>query len=106
MATQRHCLSCQAVADLEQIAEYLGQHSPDAADRVLDTLFETFEAIATNREIGTSLEELRPGLRMFVPAKPASNYVVFFYAVPDGIMVSTVVHSARDWTGMFLSGDR
>ncbi len=43
---------------------------------------------------------------MFVPAKPASNYVVFFYAVPDGIMVSTVVHSARDWTGMFLSGDR
>lgn len=106
MALQRYRLSSQAVVDLEQIADYLGDQSQSAADRVLDELFRTFDALAISTEMGMSLHELRPGLRMFVPSKPAASYAVFYYLVSDGVMISGVIHSARDWIGMFSSGER
>jgi plasmid stabilization system protein ParE len=106
MAPQQFRLSRQAIADLEGISEYLGKRSPAAADRVIDALFETFDALAVSRELGTRLENLRSGLRMFVPLRPADKYVVFYYLVPDGVMISDVVHSARNWFDLFSRGER
>jgi toxin ParE1/3/4 len=99
-------LSRPAISDLEQIADYLGERNPSAGDRVIDELFRSFETLSTNPELGMSLEELRPALRMFVPCKPATNYLVFYYVVPDGVMISRVIHAARDWMGMFSRGER
>jgi toxin ParE1/3/4 len=56
--------------------------------------------------MGSLREDLYPNLRMFVAKKPAQNYVVFFYPIPDGIEVSDVIHGARDWVGMFARGER
>ena len=58
-----------------------------------------------NPEMGMSLDELRAELRM-VPSKPATNYLIFYYVVPDGIMVSGVIHASRDWIGMFTRHER
>jgi toxin ParE1/3/4 len=106
MALPWYRLSRRAIADLEQISDYLGEQNPSAADRVIDELFRTFDALAAYPKIGTSLDDLRLELRMFVPSKPAASYVVFYYPVPDGVMISGVIHAARDWIGMFSSGER
>ena len=105
MSLNRYRLSRHATVDLEQIADYLGDRSPAAADRVIDTLFRTFDALTSNPEIGTSLDHLRADLQMFVPDRPADRYVVFYYRVPDGILIAGVIHSARDWLGMFMRGE-
>lgn len=106
MGTPTYRLAQRAVADLEAIAEYLGARNPSAADRVVDELFRTFDAIAISPNMGTNLDELRPGLRVYVPERPATNYLVFYYRVSDGVMVSGVIHAARDWIGMISGGER
>ncbi len=106
MAAPKYRLARRAISDLEQISDYLGQRNPSAADRVVDELFRAFDLLAISPEMGISLDELRPQLRMFLPSKPAANYLVFYYVVPDGVMVSGVIHSARDWIGMFSRGER
>jgi toxin ParE1/3/4 len=106
MAMRRYRLAHRAVADLEQISDYIGQRNPSAADRVIDELFKSFDLLAGEPEMGISLHELRPQLRMLQPSKPAANYLVFYYPVPDGVMISGVIHAARDWVGMFSRGER
>jgi toxin ParE1/3/4 len=69
-------------------------------------LWNTFELLAANPEIGSQRDDLHPHVRMFTPARPASNYIVFFYPRTDGVEIADVVHAARDWLGMFASGER
>lgn len=102
----RYRLSRRALADLSEIADYLKQHSSVAAERVLDSLLRAFEILAENNELGAPRDDLHPGLRMFVPKKPAHNFVILYYPIEGGIEVSDVVHAARDWLGLFLHGDR
>jgi toxin ParE1/3/4 len=106
MASPGYRLAAGAVGDVEQISEYIGHHNLFAADRVIETIFQTLDAIAINPEMGTNLDELRPGLRMFIPPRPAANYVIFYYCDTSRITITAVLHSARDWLGMFLRGER
>jgi plasmid stabilization system protein ParE len=103
MATCGYRISRPAIADLESISDYLAERSLAAADRVIDALNDTFRSIARDREIGTSLENLRPGLRMSIGSKPADKFIVFYYLVSDGVMVSRVLHSSRDWSPLLIA---
>jgi toxin ParE1/3/4 len=106
MAAPQYRLARQVITDLEGISYYLGQRSPTAADRVIDELFRVFDSLAVEPETGISLDDLRQNLRVCIPLKPAANYLVFYYVVPDGVMISAIIHSARDWIGMFARGER
>jgi len=102
MATYGYRLSRPAIADLEEISVFLSNRSTSAADRVIDAIRDTFRLIARDREIGTCLESMRPGLRMSLASKPADKFIVFYYLVADGVMISRVLHSARDWPEMLF----
>jgi plasmid stabilization system protein ParE len=43
---------------------------------------------------------------MSLGSKPAENFIVFYYLVPDGVMISRVIHAARDWPAILMGGDR
>jgi toxin ParE1/3/4 len=102
----RYRLALQVVADLEGIADYLGHRSPTASDRVIDEVFRAFDSLADDPEAGTNIDHIRPHLRLLVPSKPAANYLVFYYVVADSVMISAIIHAARDWIGMFDRGER
>jgi plasmid stabilization system protein ParE len=106
MAAPTFRLTSQAQGDLNEIADYLRERSPTAAHRVLDALHRTFKTLAENPGIGAHREDLPPGLRMFVPSKPATKYIVFYTTIESGVLITDVIHSARDWVGMFDSGER
>ena len=74
MSTIKFRLSRQARTDLERIADYLAKRSPDAAERVLDTLLEAFEFLGENPLAGVARDDLHPHLRMFVPRRPAASF--------------------------------
>ena len=106
MAAQEFQLTNQACADLEAIADYLHSRSATAAYRVIDQLFETFLSLAADPGMGVHRHDLPTRLLMFVPAKPAGKYIVFYSTIERGILVTDIIHSARDWVGMFDSGER
>ena len=103
----RYRLSRQAHADLDDIWSYIviEKNRPAAAKRVIERLFETFERLAEQPELGTRRDDLRPNLRVFCPRKPAQNYLVFFYPLHEGIEVNTVLHAARDFPTLFGGGN-
>jgi toxin ParE1/3/4 len=106
MAANRYRLSNRASGDVEEIANYLVSQSPGAARRIVLELKATFKVLAANPELGSRCEDLRPGIRQFVPSRPANKYIVFYYSLADGVEISDVIHSARDWQSMFTAGVR
>jgi len=106
MPSPRYRISKRALADLDGIADYVGERNPNAASRVLQTLLKSFESLAGSPATGIARDDLHPGLRIFSPVRPAHNYVICFYSFDDGIEISDVIHAARDWPELFHSGDR
>ena len=87
----------QAEADLEEILDYLDEHSPDAADRFAVIFKEKTEALAQMPEMGRVREELAPGLRSL----NAGNYLIFYRPAEGGIQVIRITHGSRDLPSLF-----
>jgi toxin ParE1/3/4 len=103
----RFRLSRQADADLEEIARYVAVDNPQAAVGIIEALEVAFRILADAPEIGSLRDDLMPGLRMFSPKRPASNYIIFYYILPERpIEISDVIHTSRDWATLFQSGQR
>jgi toxin ParE1/3/4 len=98
-------LSRHARSDLVEIAGSLGERNPSAADRVIEALSDTFRQLAQSPRMGTIRDDIRPNLRIFSPSRPAHNYVVLFYPIPEGVEIAGVYHAAQDWPAIFLRSD-
>ncbi len=81
-----------AEVDLFLIWEHISAENPDAADRVLDRLEEIFTLMATQPLMGRERPELAAQLRSF----PAENYLIFYFALDDGINVMRVLDGRQD----------
>ena len=57
MSERRYRLTDQALEDLRGIAAYIGQHSPSAAERVIDSLIGAFVLLANNPDMGTNRDD-------------------------------------------------
>jgi toxin ParE1/3/4 len=101
-------LSQQAQEDIDAIWNYIAieNNNPAGARRVLNRFFDAFTFLAEHPGGGTAREDLRPNVRLFSPRRPAHNYVIFFYPIHGGIEISAVIHGARDYAALFLSGER
>ncbi|MBG7601984.1 MAG: type II toxin-antitoxin system RelE/ParE family toxin [Gammaproteobacteria bacterium] len=87
----------QAEEDLLDIWCYIARDNPDAADAWIDQLGETAWRLAENPEIGTTREELLPGIRSF----PVGNYILFYQAIDDGIDLIRVLSAYRNLESLF-----
>ena len=106
MSANRYRLSNRASDDIEKIANYLVDQSPDAARRIVLELKTTFKVLAANPELGARCDDLKSGIRQFIPSRPANKLIIFYYVMAEGVEISDVIHSARDWQTMFNSGER
>ena len=84
----------QAEEDLLDIWCYIARDNPDAW---IDQLGETAWRLAENPEIGTTREELLPGIRSF----PVGNYILFYQAIDDGIDLIRVLSAYRNLESLF-----
>jgi plasmid stabilization system protein ParE len=78
----RFRIARRGATDLEEIAEYIGQRNPSAADRVIDELFHSFAQLADNPDFGISLDELRPTSVCFSRPNPHPNTSFFTMSYP------------------------
>lgn len=94
----------EAEQDLIDIADYLSQWSPTAAQRVLDDIERTCRTLASNPGLGRSREDLGPGLR----SMPVGKYIIIFRAAPaqSTVEIIRVLHGRRNIPTVFGgSGD-
>jgi toxin ParE1/3/4 len=83
--------------DLFEIAVYIGRDNPAAADNLIDTIDEKFSLLAQFPRLGRDRSELADDMRSF----PVGNYVIFYRALRDGIIVLRVLHGARNLRRIF-----
>jgi toxin ParE1/3/4 len=89
----------RASADLSEIWEFIAQENIERADAFIDRIDEKFRALAEQPLMGRERRELGPGIRSIAMAP----YVVFYEALPDGVMIVRVLHGARDVKAQFES---
>ena len=87
-----------AEADAVEIWVYIAQDNPDAADRLLGRFDNLFRLLASQPQLGKSVEDLAPNLR-FVPL---GNYLIFYRPRTDGVEIVRILHAARDITDEFF----
>jgi toxin ParE1/3/4 len=82
----------RARIDIAEIWEFIAEDSEPQADAFVDRFDAEFLLLAQQPGIGRKRDELLAGLRSF----PFERYMIFYFAIPDGIEVVRVLHSARD----------
>lgn len=89
--------SSDANTDIEEIALYIYDLNPVAANHFLDALEQTCELLADHPGIGRLRPELGDNLRSF----PVGNYLIFYVPSLKGIDVVRVIYGGRDLPGVF-----
>jgi toxin ParE1/3/4 len=87
----------EANRDIEEIANYIFDLNPLAADRFLGALDETCELLSEHPLIGRLRPTLGENLRSF----PVGNFLVFYTPAADGIDVARVIYGGRDLPWLF-----
>jgi toxin ParE1/3/4 len=86
-----------AIADLDEICDYLGRHSIKAAGKLFDRIRQRAKLVASFPNTGKSYDDLIPGLRGFV----IDNYIVFYIRTDAGIEILRVISGYRDLRSVF-----
>jgi toxin ParE1/3/4 len=89
--------------ELWAIWEFIARDNPDAATRVVEAAFDTFNTLASAPTLGRPRKFRNPRLKG-VRARGISgfhNYLVFYRSVAGGVQVLHVYHGARNIEALF-----
>jgi toxin ParE1/3/4 len=87
--------------DLDGIADYVAQQSPNAALGLVIRIEERCDRLAELPGMGGLRPDLGPGFRGYTV--PRTKYIVVYRQTPDGIEILRVVHGARSLPELFES---
>ena len=93
-------LSQSALADLDDIWNYIADNSLQQADKTQDRIFAACQKIANHIHIGRPRPELRSGLRSF-QEKPYLIFYTIENEATDLITIRRIIHHSRDLTTLF-----
>ncbi len=87
-------LSVAAATDLEVIFEYgIFQFGLQQAKTYIQSMEQRFMLLSDNLGLGRDAGELTSGLKRF----SYGSHVIFYLAIPKGIMVVRVLHQSMDF---------
>lgn len=85
-------LSARSRADLDEIAERIGERDLGAAKRMVDRLIARLRVLRDQPRAGHARNEIRPGLRSL----RCGGYVILHYVGDDPVAISRIVHHSRN----------
>jgi plasmid stabilization system protein ParE len=88
-----YVLGTGAEFDLDEIWEYIAQDNIEAADRWVEKLFDAFETIARNPEIGHGRKDLTAYPVLFWPV---GAYLILYRVHRAELEIIAVTQGARD----------
>ncbi len=93
-----YALDARAERDLDDLWFYIALDNPVAADRAVNTAYDSFEYLIEMPEIGKRFETDNPrlaDLRVW-HIRGFGQYLIFYRITDDQIQIAYVTHSARD----------
>lgn len=90
-------ISRSARTDLLELWVYVAEDNIEAADKVLDRVFEVVERLGEWPELGRTREDLGAGVRSFV----VGSHIVFYRVSETRLEVVRVLHGRRDVDTLF-----
>lgn len=94
---KNYILSDETNRDLNGIFNYIAENSPMTAARFVNFLQEKCRLLADSPNIGRSLDNIIPGLRMF----PVCHYIILFRVKNSRTEILRIIHSSLDYTRLF-----
>lgn len=91
-----YVLGADAALDLDDIWEYIARDDVDAADRWIDKLYDSFEALARTPGMGHGREDLTEYRVLFWPV---GAYLIIYRAERRPIEIVAVTQGSRDIPG-------
>ena len=86
-------LSPEALQDLQNIWDFIAEHSSSAADKLEDDFFAAFEKLARSPGLGHTRADLADlNLRFW----PTRNYLIAYRRKRYTLQIVAVLHGARD----------
>ena len=87
-------VSHPAERDLDDIWYYVVKRSGsiDIADRLIESITETFPLFARAPGAGARSDDIAPGLRGF----PVGNYITYYSETERHVVISRILHGMRD----------
>jgi toxin ParE1/3/4 len=98
---KRWGFSPKALADLDEILDYIAREKPSAARRFVSQLMTRCRQLAVSPLVGTRCDNLSPGLR----AVSYKAYVIYFRPSDDEVRIEPVIHSARNSSQLFADDE-
>lgn len=83
--------SARAKRDIKNIGIYLAARNPNAADKLVSTIYNSIEKLAHFPSMGARCTELKGGFHHWV----IDNYVVIYKPVQDGVHIARILHGSR-----------
>ena len=82
---------------------FIAQDNPQAADRVVEATFKTFEKLGARPGLGRLRRFRDPRLKNIrsLPVAGFQNYIVFYRVVDDEVQILHIYHGARDIQSLF-----
>jgi addiction module RelE/StbE family toxin len=84
-----------ALKDLKRLHEFIGQHSPVAASRAIDSLIESAESLTEFPEIGRPWE-LELDYRELFVKYGARGYVIRYRLIEDIVFIVRIWHTLEN----------
>ncbi|AUW46442.1 type II toxin-antitoxin system RelE/ParE family toxin [Rhizobium leguminosarum] len=88
----KYKLSPRAQRQMRDIWRNIAVDNEPAADRLLQKLFDKFELVAANPEMGPARPEISPAARLVIEGR----YIAVYEPTNYGAEIVVVVHGARE----------
>jgi toxin ParE1/3/4 len=89
-------ISPRAIADLDDICDYIAIDNPNAALRTMERLQELSRFLRDHPGLGTVRDDIAKGVR----SSPEGNCLILFRKYSDGVEIVRDVHGARRSQGL------
>jgi plasmid stabilization system protein ParE len=86
--------SLPAALDLERICERIERDSPEAARRVVQTIYEGCGRLPSHPYLGRASHRIAGWRELTFPRLP---YIAIYRIAPHAIEISRIFHAAQDW---------
>ena len=90
-------IAAAAAEDLKGIWDYVAQHNPEAASKLIKEITSRFAMLRDYPHIGRAQHRLAKDLRSFV----VKGYFIFYRPFEDGVEVLRIIHGSRDIERIF-----
>jgi toxin ParE1/3/4 len=89
---KRLVITPQAARDIEDIGDYIAQHNPTAARKLIERINGVFHGLSFNPLLGIARTEIREGMRSF----PIGHYLILYRVDAEEILIVRLIDARRD----------